>query len=132
MTWPELSYVAVSPKGEVVGYILAKMYVSVARRLVACYSLRNDLCHHMLYFALLRAPYPYRYIVIAVNININININTIAITQGRGEHRDPLGSRHLHLCPPDLSPSRARRETHASESSVCPFFFILLPHAPVC
>lgn len=27
MTWPELSYVAVNPKGEVVGYILAKMSV---------------------------------------------------------------------------------------------------------
>lgn len=25
LTWPELSYVAVSPKGEIVGYILAKM-----------------------------------------------------------------------------------------------------------
>lgn len=29
MTWPELSYVAVNPKGEIVGYILAKMYVSL-------------------------------------------------------------------------------------------------------
>lgn len=27
LTWPELSYVAVSPKGEIVGYILAKMSV---------------------------------------------------------------------------------------------------------
>lgn len=27
MTWPELSYVAVNPKEEIVGYILAKMYV---------------------------------------------------------------------------------------------------------
>jgi len=25
LTWPELSYVATNPKGEVVGYILAKM-----------------------------------------------------------------------------------------------------------
>lgn len=26
LTWPELSYVAVDPKGRIVGYILAKMY----------------------------------------------------------------------------------------------------------
>lgn len=25
LTWPELSYVAVDPKGRIVGYILAKM-----------------------------------------------------------------------------------------------------------
>jgi hypothetical protein len=32
MTWPELSYVACNPKGEVVGYILAKMQVHPAVR----------------------------------------------------------------------------------------------------
>lgn len=25
LTWPQLSYVAVNPKGDIVGYILAKM-----------------------------------------------------------------------------------------------------------
>ncbi len=28
LTWPELSFVAVSPKGEIVGYILGKMCVA--------------------------------------------------------------------------------------------------------
>lgn len=31
MTWPSLSYVAEDEKGRIVGYILAKMYVSASR-----------------------------------------------------------------------------------------------------
>lgn len=38
LTWPELSYVAVNPKGQVVGYILAKMYVSAEHALLFKHS----------------------------------------------------------------------------------------------